>query len=146
MYVVHRVVCMLVCPWSSSRASRSNLTLTSLTSRFLPFTKNHGDSIAVLMLSLLSLVSFLSRKHFNQHSPLSPLLLSYISLPALVMKFAFEIKTKPVTQATIIIAVVAFSSSSLALIVIYLQSPLVGAFCAVVLAVIFYSALCFTPC
>jgi hypothetical protein len=44
------------------------------------------------------------------------------------MKFAFEIKTKPVTQATIIFAVVPFSSGSLALIAVYLQSPLVSAF------------------
>jgi hypothetical protein len=35
------------------------------------------------------------------------------------MKFAFEIKTEPVTQAAIIIAVVAFSSNSLAMIAIY---------------------------
>jgi hypothetical protein len=38
------------------------------------------------------------------------------------MKFAFEIKTKPVTQASIIIAAMAFSSRSLALIAIYSQS------------------------
>ncbi len=36
------------------------------------------------------------------------------------MKFAFEIKTKPVTQAAIIIAIVAFSSVLLALNAIYL--------------------------
>jgi hypothetical protein len=37
---------MLVCPWSISRASRSKLALTSLTSRFSPFTKIHGDPVA----------------------------------------------------------------------------------------------------
>jgi hypothetical protein len=38
------------------------------------------------------------------------------------MKFAFEIKTEPVTQASIILAVVAFLSGSLATIAIYAQS------------------------
>jgi hypothetical protein len=42
------------------------------------------------------------------------------------MKFAFEIKTEPVTQAAIIIGVIAFSSASLTLIAIYLGSPSVG--------------------
>jgi hypothetical protein len=102
----------------------------------LPFTKNHGDSVAVIMPSLLSLVSFLSHERFNQHFPSSPLLLSYILPLALVMKFAFKIKIEPVTQATIIVAVGTFSSGSLALIATYSQSPLVSAFCAVVLAVI----------
>jgi hypothetical protein len=120
--------------------------LTSLTSRFLPFTKNHGDSVAVLTPSLLSLVPFLSCKHFNQHSPLGPFLPSYISPLASVMKFAFEIKTKPVTQAIIIVAVVAFSPGSLALIAIYSQSPSVSAFCPVILAVVVYLALHFVPC
>jgi hypothetical protein len=95
---------------------------------------------------LLTLVFFLSGKHFNQHSPSSPLLPSYLLPLASVMKFAFEIKTEPVTQATIIVAVVAFSSSSLALIVIYLQSPSVSAFYSVVLAVIVYLALRLAPC
>jgi hypothetical protein len=62
------------------------------------------------------------------------------------MKIAFKIKAKPVTQASIIVAVVAFSSNSLALIATYLQSPLVSAFCAAILAVIVYSALCLAPC
>ncbi len=39
------------------------------------------------------------------------------------MKFAFEIKTKPVTQAAIIITVVAFSSESLVTVAVYAQSP-----------------------
>jgi hypothetical protein len=40
------------------------------------------------------------------------------------MIFAIEIKTKPVTQATIVISVVACSSGSLATIAIYLGTPL----------------------
>jgi hypothetical protein len=67
----------------------------------LPFTKNHGDSVALITPSLLSLVSFLSRERFNQPPSLLP---SYLSPLASVMKFAFKIKTKPVTQATIILA------------------------------------------
>jgi hypothetical protein len=90
---------------------------------------------------LLSLISFLSREHLNQHSPSSPLLPSYILLLALFKKITFKIKTNPVTQATIIFAIVAFSSSSLGLIAVYLQSPLVSVFCAVILAVVVYSAL-----
>jgi hypothetical protein len=62
---------LLGCPWSSSRASRSNLTLIS----HLPFTKNHVDSIAIIMPLLLASGSILSRERFLQHSPLSPLLL-----------------------------------------------------------------------
>ncbi len=112
----------------------------------MPFTKNHGDSVEVIMQLLLSLVSFLSRKHFNQHSPLSPFLPSYILPFALVMKFAFKIKTKLVTQATIILAVIAFSSGSLALIAIYLQSSSVSAVCTVVLALVVYLALHLAPC
>jgi hypothetical protein len=52
------------------------------------------------------------------------------------MKFAFKIKTKPVVQASIIVAVIAFSSGSLVSIAIYSQSPLVCVFCAILLAVI----------
>ena len=62
------------------------------------------------------------------------------------MKLVFEIKTEPVTQATIIVAVVAFSSGSLASIAIYSQSPLVSVFCAIVLVVIIYSTLHLAPC
>jgi hypothetical protein len=61
------------------------------------------------------------------------------------MKLIFEIKTEPATQANIIVAVVAFSSGSLATIPIYLQSPLVCVFCVIVLAVIVYSALRLAP-
>ncbi len=40
--------------------------LTSLTIRFLPFTKHHGDFVTVInAMSFLSLVAFLSHEHFN---------------------------------------------------------------------------------
>ncbi len=61
------------------------------------------------------------------------------------MKLVFEIKTEPVTQASIIIAVVAFSSGSLATIAVYSESPSVCVFCAIVLALIVYAALRFAP-
>ncbi len=123
-----------------------NLELTSLTNRLQALTKNHGDFVAVLTPLLLSLVSFLSREHFHQHSPLHPLLPFSLSLLALIMKFAFKIKTKLVTQAVIIITIVASSSGCLATITIYTQSPPVSVFCLVVLAVIIYLALRLAPC
>jgi hypothetical protein len=58
------------------------------------------------------------------------------------MKFAFKIKTKPVTQA---IGVVAFASGSLAMIPIYLGSPLASIICAIVLAIIVYLVLRLAP-
>ena len=61
------------------------------------------------------------------------------------MKFAFEIKMEPVTQAAIIVAVVAFSSGSLATVDFYAQSPPVSIICSVVLVIIVYLALCFSP-
>ncbi len=62
------------------------------------------------------------------------------------MKFAFIIKTEPVTQAAVIIGVTAFASGSLATIAIYIDSLLVGITCAFVFAVIVYLTLCLTPC
>ncbi len=62
------------------------------------------------------------------------------------MKFAFEIKTEPVTQAAIIATVAAFSSGSLATGAVYAQSPPVSIICSVILAIIVYSALRFSPC
>jgi hypothetical protein len=118
--------------------------LISLTSRFLPFTKNHGDSVAVITPLLLAIVLF-SHERFLQHFPLSPLLPFSLSPLALVMKFAFKIKTEPVVQESIIVTVVAFSSVSLASITIYSQSPLVCVFCAIVMAVIVYSTLHLAP-
>ena len=61
------------------------------------------------------------------------------------MKLVFEIKTEPVTQASIIIAVVASSSASLATIAVYSESPSVCVFCAIFLALIVYAALRFAP-
>ena len=61
------------------------------------------------------------------------------------MKLVFEIKTEPVTQASIIIAVVAFSSGSLMMVAIYAQSPPVSIISSVVLAIIVYLALRFSP-
>jgi hypothetical protein len=60
------------------------------------------------------------------------------------MKLVLEIKTEPVTQASIIVAVVAFSSGSVALIVIYSQSSLVCVCCVIALAIIVYTALRFS--
>ena len=61
------------------------------------------------------------------------------------MKLIFEIKTELVTQASIIIGVIAFSSGALASISIYTYSPSVCALCAIVLAIIVYSALRLAP-
>jgi hypothetical protein len=61
------------------------------------------------------------------------------------MKLVFEIKTEPVTQATIIIAIVTAASGSLATIAIYGQNTTVSIFCSVVLAVIVYIALRLAP-
>ena len=57
------------------------------------------------------------------------------------MKLVFEIKTEPVTQASIIIAIVTVSSGSLASIAIYAQHTSVSIFCSMALAVIVYIAL-----
>jgi hypothetical protein len=61
------------------------------------------------------------------------------------MTSAFKIKTEPVTQAAIIAAFIAFSSSSLAMIAIYANGPNVSTFCAVILAIVIYLALHFAP-
>jgi hypothetical protein len=52
------------------------------------------------------------------------------------MKFAFKIKTEPMTQAAVIIGVIAFALGSLVTIAIYVDSPIVGISCAVALVVI----------
>ena len=62
------------------------------------------------------------------------------------IKFAFKIKNELVTQDMIIIGLLAFSSVSLATIVIYLGAALTGIICPIVLTVIIYLALCLTPC
>jgi hypothetical protein len=61
------------------------------------------------------------------------------------MKLVLEIKTEPVTQASIIVAMVAFSSGSLASIAIYSQSSLVCVCCVIALAIKVYSALRLAP-
>ncbi len=61
------------------------------------------------------------------------------------MKLVFNIKAEPVAQATIIIGVVAFASGSLATITIYLNSPIAGIICALVLVIINYLAPCLAP-
>ena len=45
------------------------------------------------------------------------------------MKLVYKIKTEPVTQATIIIDVVAFASGSLATIAISIDLPITGIIC-----------------
>ncbi len=62
------------------------------------------------------------------------------------MKFTFKIKTEPVTQATVFIGVITFTSGSLVTIAIYVDTPLASISCAVALAVIVYLALCLAPC
>jgi hypothetical protein len=57
------------------------------------------------------------------------------------MKFDFEIKTEPTLHALVAIAIVAFSSGSLASIVVALGDPLTGQFCALVLVAIVFLAL-----
>jgi hypothetical protein len=54
------------------------------------------------------------------------------------MKFAFKIETELATQAAMIVAIFAFSSGSLAMIVIYANSPTISTFCAVVFAIVIY--------
>ena len=61
------------------------------------------------------------------------------------MKLVFEIKTEPVTQASIIIAIVTVSSGSLASIAISAPNTSVSIFCSVALAVIVYIALRLAP-
>jgi hypothetical protein len=61
------------------------------------------------------------------------------------MKFAFKIKTEPITHAAIIIGLVAFSSRSLMTIVVYLSTPSACIICAIILAVIVYLALHLAP-
>jgi hypothetical protein len=73
-------------------------------------------------------------------------IVTFPSLPSAPgMKFAFKIKAEPVMQAAIIVAVVAFSSGSLATIAIYTNNLTVSTFCAVVLAIVIYLALRFLP-
>ena len=61
------------------------------------------------------------------------------------MKFAFEIKTKPVTQATIIIGIIAISSKLPVTIAIYLGSASVGIVYLIVLTITSYLVLHLIP-
>ncbi len=61
------------------------------------------------------------------------------------MKFAFEIKTKPVTQATIIIGIIAISSKLPVTIAIYLGSASVGIVYLIVLTITIYLVLHLIP-
>jgi hypothetical protein len=120
--------------------------LTSLTSRLQALHQEpwrfrcHHNTIIIIQWFLPF------TRAFPHHSPLSPLLPSYLLPLAWVMKFAFKIKTEPVSQASIIVAIVAFSSGSLASIAIYSQSPSVSTSCAVILVVIVYLALSLASC
>ena len=105
----------------SSRASRSNLELTSLTIRFSPFTEHHGDSVAAITPSALSLLPSSHASAVSNTLLRALFLLPFVLALALDMKFVFEIKTEPMTQASIIISVVAFSSGSLATIAVFRQ-------------------------
>jgi hypothetical protein len=62
------------------------------------------------------------------------------------MKLVFEIKTEPITQAFIIVAVVTSSSGALALIATYSNSQPVCVLGALVLALVVYTALRLAPC
>ena len=61
------------------------------------------------------------------------------------MKLVFEVKTEPITQATIIIAIITVSSGLLASIAIYSQSTPVYILCSGALAIIVYIALHLAP-
>ena len=61
------------------------------------------------------------------------------------MKLIFEVKTEPVTQTTIITAIVTVSSGSLASIGIYSKSTPVCILCFGVLAISIYTVLCLEP-
>jgi hypothetical protein len=61
------------------------------------------------------------------------------------MKLVFEIKTEPVTQAFIIVAIVTSFSSALASIATYSNSQPVCVLGALVLALVIYTALRLAP-
>jgi hypothetical protein len=62
---------------------------------------------------------------------------------ALSMKFNFKIKTEPTLRALVIISIVACCSGSLAYIVVYLNNPTTGIYCATILVVMDFFALCY---
>jgi len=83
---------------------------------------NHGESVGLTSAVVFVPGSFLSHERLHTLVTSSPFYLLPLRRWLRSMKFAFEIKTEPVTQASIIVAVVAFSSGSLATIAIYAQS------------------------
>jgi hypothetical protein len=123
-----------------------NLELTSLSSRLQALHQEPWRFFCRIHAIIIVPGFFLSREHFHQHSPSHPLLPFSLLPLASVMKFAFKIKTKLVTQAVIIVTIIASSSGCLATIAIYTHSPPVSIFCLVVLAVIVSLALRLSPC
>ena len=105
---------------------------------------NHGEFVALTLVVVFIHSSFLSHEHLHTLFLSTPYRLLHLLLAPL-MKFAFKLKTEPVTQAAIIIAVIAFSSGSLATVAIYAQSPPVSIICLVVYAIVVYLALQFSP-
>ncbi len=107
----------------------------------MPLTKNHGGAVAVAAVAVNTVPGFLPLTQ-----ALFPHLYRVPACPPREMKFAFKIKIEPVTQAAVIIGVIAFVSCSLATIVIYVDTPLAGISCAMALVVIIYLTLRLAPC
>ena len=61
------------------------------------------------------------------------------------MKLVLKVKTVPITQATIIIAIITVSSGSLASIAIYSADTTVCIFCSIVLVITVYTVLRLAP-
>ena len=106
---------------------------------------NHGEFVALTLVVVFIHSSFLSHEHLHTLFLSTPFYRLLHLLLAPLMQFAFKLKTEPVTQAAIIIAVIAFSSGSLATVAIYAQSPPVSIICLVVYAIVVYLALQFSP-
>jgi hypothetical protein len=60
------------------------------------------------------------------------------------VRFNFKIKMEPTLGAIVAISIVAFCLGSLASIDIYLDNPLMGIYCATIIAAMVFLALCFT--
>jgi hypothetical protein len=76
------------------RASKVNLKLTSLTTMFLPLTKNHGDSVA-FRLAVRIIPGFLPlTRAFLQTLSFEPVLPFSLSSPPLFVKLIFDIYLK----------------------------------------------------
>jgi hypothetical protein len=107
---------------------------------------NHGESVALASVIIFVHGSFLSCERLYTPSPSSPLFIPSPVAVGLADEICLQKKNKQVTQASIIVAVIAFSSSFLATITICAQSLPVSVICSVVLAFIVYLALRFSPC